>query len=506
MPLRELLPTVRLESDFLCHVRTLWYSSTKEHELIAKVSVNVCDGTNTLRINSLLPSSTNTAHINDLLSPSATATTAPSDATTPSANTALVLPLLASYGTAAPPVREPERMTTTLTVASLFPPCITAQMSPPLAVHVRVPNIRVDLGEVRDLSEVPSVRIVQNSTYILLTTGQTTTNCGVLLKKGRARHDPVRWLEPVPMDASGDVAGVWVRGNAADAATLALYAFAASWRFNRDSEHSNTGEWYEGPVCLVRFLENARVTVQFGNISVCDDDGAHYIAPIHDAAPRDVPFELDSATENSNKDPPQWRSSWVPSPSARDVLASDRISVKSARAVKTPKRKSKSKSKQRSKPKRDAVPPKPRRVSEPRNTPARSPEVGEDIDDPDPEREGSVDSDIESNLVLRKLCRTYLGQDLTEAVRKASSSETPKKKMNHRPEATRNIVAHTSRLVPETPNTIAQSPQVTISIDDPSDENADSEIESDPTLRQLCRKFMGQDFNDLVDKEVAKLG
>lgn len=311
--LLQLLPSVEVKDAVLRHARTLFYSSSKHNEHLANLSICFQADAHSLVVNSLLP------------------TTFAQDSSAPS-STSIVIPLLSRLESSFPPIRRPTQITDSM--YSLFPPSATCQASPPIQIHMSIPNVRLNLSEQTNLSS-SSLVLVQNSIYILLTTGQMTETAGVLLSSRQT--DSMRkssdsrskeFLEPATFDTAGDIAGVWVKSENPDAATLALYALAAAWwthpnrRLNAVPLQSTaTGDWYERRLWLIRFHDAGRISMQSGSMSVCDDNGTHFVASL-DNPSSTVQFEASAVSSKQLKKSfagEGWRSRWVASPTPNEV-------------------------------------------------------------------------------------------------------------------------------------------------------------------------------------------
>lgn len=316
--LHELLPAVKVDGAVLQHIRTLLYSSTRDHEHVANVSIYHSGDSKNIKICSLLPTAPQPGIGRIANDPSAS-----SDGSSVSLDT----PLLSRLTSKPPPVRRPTHSVSSL--LSLFPPSATCQASPPLQIHVTFPNVRLSLSQAIDLRS-SSVTLVSNSLYILLTTGQTSEKAGLMLTS-QSKHlsrKSAETLEPAQFSASGRIAGVWVQGNHPKVATLALHALAAAWwtrrnhRVNPKPVAKNlSGAWYERRVWLVRFLTDSSVTIQNGIISVCDDAGTHYIASLLDSD-SEVQFETtvsEEAGHQSGTVGSNWQSGWVIAPTPRET-------------------------------------------------------------------------------------------------------------------------------------------------------------------------------------------
>lgn len=320
--LADLLPVVHVDATIIRHVRTLFYSSTRDHEHLANLSITLSDDSLKITVIALLPTvplASSNIHSSSLPSSS---TASPSSFTVPLLSNLTDKPLQA---------RRPSHVVSSL--LSLFPPSATCQASPSLKVHVTLPHVRYSLSDQSDLlSSV--IKLAQNSMTILLTTGQCNESAGLLLspRKGRATKlsgaRKVETLTPVSFSAAGNTAGVWVRGDDTKTATLALHALAAAWWTRRNyrltlvpTKTQISGEWYERRVWLLRFLDGGRVTVQNGTISVCDDPGSSYVASFSDSTTvahfqidknRQAPSQPSSLGEG-------WHDGWVAASTNQEI-------------------------------------------------------------------------------------------------------------------------------------------------------------------------------------------
>lgn len=327
--LEELLPTIHVDPSVLRHVRTLFYSSTRNHQHLANLSVTQTQDPPTLTITAMLPiaSAINSTH--PLLSPSFRP------------NTVLTLPLVSNLTGTPPPSRRPTHNLNSL--IALFPPSATCQSSPLLQLHLTLPSVRHRLTVPSPISS-SSVSLSQTSLTILLTTGQSSEIAGLLLtnRRGTAQSAGREVLQPAPFSASGDVAGVWVRGDDKATATLALHALAAAWwtrRNRRLPRNPNdvqfpSGDWYERRFRFLQFpTSGGNPTIQTGVIAIRDDMGVRYTADISDSCSpvtfvasgstrRDASSDTSTTTGKQNIDDvlgDGWRGGWVPAVTEREL-------------------------------------------------------------------------------------------------------------------------------------------------------------------------------------------
>lgn len=320
LSLEQLLPTVHVDPSVLRHVRTLFYSSTKNHQHLANLSITQAQNPPALTITAMLPTSS-----------VPTATNLVSSSFRP--NTVETLPLVSNLSGTPPPPRRPTHNLSSL--ISLFPPSATCQSSPLLQIHLTLPNVRLRLTPPSPVSS-SSVTLAQNSLTILLTTGQSSEAAGLLLTNRREtmRSGGRDVLQPAPFSASGDVAGVWVRGSDKATATLALHALAAAWWTRRNrrlprypiSSQLPSGDWYERRARFIQFpISGGDPTIQTGVIAVRDDVGARYTADVTEGSSGATFIATDSLCHtlsgsheslgNSNKDGrlgDGWKGGWVP--------------------------------------------------------------------------------------------------------------------------------------------------------------------------------------------------
>lgn len=256
-------------------------------------------------------------------------------------NTVLTLPLVSNLTGTPPPSRRPTHNLNSL--IALFPPSATCQSSPLLQLHLTLPTVRHRLTVPSPISS-SSVSLSQTSLTILLTTGQSSEIAGLLLTNRRATAQSAgrEVLQPAPFSASGDVAGVWVRGDNKTTATLALHALAAAWwtrrnrRLPRDPNdiHLPSGDWYERRFRFLQFpTSGGDPTIQTGVIAVRDDTGVRYSADIsesgspvtfvaNDSTRRDASSDTSTTTGKQNVDEALgngWRGGWVPAVTEREL-------------------------------------------------------------------------------------------------------------------------------------------------------------------------------------------
>lgn len=331
-PIHRLLPTVRIEESVLRHSRTLFYSATKNHECLANLSVRATSDPPSILISALLPSTY-----------AQRPEPQPSDhllGTGLVVPTTHIVPLFSIFNAKPPPLRRPTQITHSL--LSLFPPSASCQTNPPLQLHVSLPNVRINLSDPADL-HTSAIKLVKNSIYILATTGQIKCDAGVLLSSVKRKASslknnaslPVETLEPASFNNSSgaNVAGVWIRGDDANTTTLSLHSLAAAWWTRRNKRLSRvpapnkkpSGDWFERRVWLVCFHHSTnQITVQSGTISVCDDQGVHFVASLSDSS-TSVNFEPQSGSPATNDAPDLqtswegWDSGWVTIPTAKET-------------------------------------------------------------------------------------------------------------------------------------------------------------------------------------------
>lgn len=319
--LQELLPLVKVEATALRHIRTVFYSATKNHEHLANLSTSEELDPPAITIVSVLP------------------TKPPPPSTVPytTPNVSLAIPLLSNLSTKPPPARRPTNSLSSL--LTLFPPSATCQSCPLLQLHVALPTVRHRLSARTDIASC-AISLTQNSLAILLTTGQSIETAGLLLqshpKQPGTSTNPryAEQLEPTAFNATGNVAGVWVCGDDAKTATLALHALAAAWWTRRNkrldrvaSTPSSAVEWFERRVWLVTFHDAGRVTAQSGVIAVRNDAGSRFVAALDDPA-HPVHFQRVDALPLRSADPGLghgWRSGWVAAPDARVRMDGDAV-------------------------------------------------------------------------------------------------------------------------------------------------------------------------------------